>query len=178
LPGRTGERSETIVSIGAAVFAVANVYLWGYYSGAWFQDIFSGITFIYLLVTSSQAVYRTGALHRDKWIILIGIWLTFVAGQIGEPLLRNAGMILLGNIMAGFNYSLMFGTFLWLTVKVFRCIKRRERDQALALSFGLMCWSLCTLYMCAEPFYQLALSCETFQMVLMWFIIERRVKTA
>ncbi len=177
-PERTGERSETIVSVCAALFAAANVFLWGYYSGAWFQDIFSGITFIYLLVTSSQAVYRTGALKRDKWYILGSIWLTFVAGQVCVPILQNAGEVLAANAVEWLNYSLMFGTFLWLAAKVILCARRTEKDQALALSFGLMCWSLCTLYMCAEPFYQLALFGETVQLLLMWFIIERRVKKA
>lgn len=147
--------------LAALLFMVCNSALWIHWTGEWFKDIFDGAIFGYLLCIVVLSIWNTEGLSLREWIGLGIVCGLLVAGEATGRLdsLCYAGLYML----------ILF--FLWKIVSAIR--RDAPYGRAFSLACGGYCWSLCTLYMSAEPIYFFSLICVTGMELLMYIALKK-----
>lgn len=134
------------------IFTAANIALWIGWSGEWLQDIAGGIIFGFFLCASVCSLKQTEALSRREWaglltgsyclVILQGL-IFFLPEKMKKP-------------VDVFCYVIMYVLILFFFYKMIRAILRdRNIDTGFTLSFAAFGWTVVSLYMSAEPIYEL-----------------------
>ena len=165
-------RREVVLTV---IFTAANVALWIAWSGEWVQDIVGGILFGYYLCAVVRSLKQAGVMSRTEWaglglgaflvVIVQGIIIAVPNGPV--KLLDKASYCLL---YAGILF------FFWKTIRAFR--RNSGADEQLCFSFAGNAWLVVSLYMSAEPIYQVTNFLITLMLPFMMKAVENKVGEA
>ncbi len=156
----------------AALFASASVALWIGWTGEWIQDIIGGLAFGYFLCICVRSLKQTDALNKSEWLALGVSCAVLILGQAGTFLVPAAYK----NPLDLFCYAVMFAVLIWLIVKSILCARKKAgRGAELALSCSAYAFSLSTMYMSADWFYQAAMLLSLITLPLMLLAVRREV---
>ena len=165
-------RREVVLTV---IFTAANAALWIAWSGEWVQDIVGGILFGYYLCAVVRSMKQAGVMSRREWTgVGIGAYLVVVLQGIiffvpAEP--------------AGFLdkavYCLLYAGILFFFRKTIRAFRRNSgADEQLCFSFAGNAWLVVSLYMSAEPIYQVTNFLITLMLLFMMKAVENKVGEA
>jgi len=175
LGAATGRRERPVgVTVGAALFAAANVALWIGWSGEWLRDIFGGLAYGYFIVITVQALAATGALRRWEWIACAVLCALLIAVEalsiLGPEALRGTAE------SAG--YALLFAVLAWLLPRAVLSLRAVDVDRSLTLCFAAFCWITVTMYMSDGIYYMVASQLTNLGLVLMLLAVRKKVRAA
>ena len=156
-----------------ALFAGACTALWIAWTGEWADDILTGVCFGYLLCCTVRAIKLSGAFSRIHWLLLGAGAVILIAGQaatffVPEPI-RSA-------VDLGCYILMLLGIVFFFGLRA--VCGRAGIRQAIGLTFGCYCWSLCMLYMSAGVYYVIAYASVTASLLLMLRAVPTEVTQA
>jgi len=157
----------------AALFVAANVVMWIGWSGEWFEDIMTGITFGYFLCVAVRSLKQTRALTDKEWRILGTGSLVLVILQTLTFLVPDP---MKGPVDVCCYIWMILGLFLF-TVRVVReAWAGNDPDKQLSLSFGGIGGSLVVMYMSEDPMYTISFLTFTGILCLIMLSMRRKVE--
>ena len=163
---------KTFETLFTLVFVIASVALWIAWSGEWVQDIVGGIPFGYFLYTCVRALRQTDALREIEWRVLGIYCVAIIAGHVGSLFITIGGK----KPLDYYCIVLMFSIVIWLLIKSFVSLKRKEDPKvSMAITFSACAFGFSSLYMSSEWFYEFILLLTYITLPLMYIAIKREV---
>ncbi len=156
--------------IAAAVFAAANTALWIAWSGAVFQNILGGTSFVFMLCSTARALRRSGALSRRGWASLAAACVALIA--VNTTLLYLSGSAYFAANLV--NYVILFVVMTFFFIRTIRALRLGDADTALALSFSTFIWNFITSYLSEEPYYTVSDFFIMFSIAMMFMAVRRK----
>ena len=138
---------------GAVIFMISNVILWIAWSGEWLQDIITGLTFGYFVITLVRLMKNTDVLKKRLWIILGIICVLIIASCVATFIVPES----LKSLHDKIAYFLLFIAELYFVLRTLICLYRKSDPKVcMSLSAATAAWSIIFMYMSSGGYYTVA----------------------
>ena len=168
---RQGTRRPWPEIVCGALFMLANVVLWGIWTGEWLQDVISGVAFGVLLCYLIVLLKQESVLPRAGFAIFGVSMLLVIASQTVSTYVTSP----IGKAVEYVSYVILYALVAWLIYLSVRALIKGEHVKGLILSVACLEWTTLTLYLSPGILYYCALTIDTFAAVLMCISLRKEV---